>query len=87
MSHAQNLSSVPAMMPTVSTVPLFNGFSVNPTDGDWYLYSWRDEQSHRSSERTEICYLNSGTCPECENGIVHQGGCEFCPGCGWSACG
>ena len=25
-------------------------------------------------------------CPECGAQVIHQGGCELCPACGWSAC-
>lgn len=25
-------------------------------------------------------------CPECGNKLIHEGGCEICLACGWSAC-
>lgn len=28
-----------------------------------------------------------GTCPECGAEIIHSGGCQSCPSCGWSKCG
>lgn len=27
-----------------------------------------------------------GTCPECGAEIIHSGGCQSCPSCGWSKC-
>ena len=28
------------------------------------------------------------TCPNCEQmTLIHEGGCEHCSNCGWSACG
>ncbi|EGW40498.1 hypothetical protein DOT_1570 [Desulfosporosinus sp. OT] len=25
-------------------------------------------------------------CPECGNSVVPEGGCIYCPSCGWSPC-
>ena len=30
--------------------------------------------------------LKEGRCPECGYTLIHQGGCVYCPICGWSAC-
>ena len=32
-------------------------------------------------------FLQAATCPDCGNGMVRQGGCCFCPDCGFQTCG
>ena len=33
-----------------------------------------------------FCFHNAANCPDCESGMVKQGGCFSCPACGFSAC-
>jgi len=33
-----------------------------------------------------FCFQNAANCPDCEGGMVKQGGCFSCPSCGFSAC-
>ncbi|MDZ4724292.1 MAG: hypothetical protein SGI97_10370 [candidate division Zixibacteria bacterium] len=40
-----------------------------------------------ASELREYAYANAATCPECDSGMVRQGGCCSCPSCGFSSCG
>jgi len=41
-----------------------------------------------SSELTDesFCFHNAANCPDCEGGMVKQGGCFSCPACGFSVC-
>ena len=33
-------------------------------------------------------HFGLSTCPNCEQlTLIHEGGCEHCTNCGWSACG
>ena len=40
-----------------------------------------------ATEVTTCAYRNAATCPECDGGMVRQGGCCSCPSCGFSSCG
>jgi hypothetical protein len=31
-------------------------------------------------------FHNAANCPDCDGGMVKQGGCFSCPSCGFSAC-
>jgi hypothetical protein len=33
-----------------------------------------------------FCFHNAADCPDCDNGMVKQGGCFSCPACGFSVC-
>jgi hypothetical protein len=33
-----------------------------------------------------FCFQNAANCPDCEGGMVKQGGCFSCPACGFSMC-
>ena len=33
-----------------------------------------------------FCFHNAANCPDCESGMLKQGGCFSCPVCGFSAC-
>ncbi len=35
----------------------------------------------------EIQFQNTGTCPDCAGGMIHQGGCSYCRDCGYESCG
>jgi hypothetical protein len=37
--------------------------------------------------REDCHYYNAATCPDCGQGMIRQGGCFHCPGCGFSSCG
>ncbi|HUV31319.1 MAG TPA: hypothetical protein VMY05_09555 [Acidobacteriota bacterium] len=37
---------------------------------------------------TEDCvFHNVANCPDCSGGMIRQGGCCFCPECGFESCG
>ena len=38
-------------------------------------------------EVEECAFHNAATCPDCGGGMFHQGGCFFCPQCGFQSCG
>jgi len=38
-------------------------------------------------EAEDCTYLNAATCPDCSGGMIRQGGCCFCPECGFESCG
>ena len=48
-----------------------------------------EETSHESQhEAPKNEHYGVSTCPYCEQlTLVHEGGCEHCTNCGWSACG
>ncbi len=39
------------------------------------------------TETEDCAYLNAATCPDCSGGMIRQGGCCFCPECGFESCG
>jgi hypothetical protein len=34
-----------------------------------------------------VIYRNVASCPDCSGGLIRQGGCFFCPDCGYQSCG
>ena len=46
------------------------------------------ECATQSGTEIEDCtYQNAATCPDCAGGMFRQGGCFFCPRCGFESCG
>ena len=44
------------------------------------------EDTQKEAPKDE--HYGLSTCPYCEQlTLVHEGGCEHCTNCGWSACG
>ena len=41
----------------------------------------------RATQVEDCAYQNAATCPDCAGGMFRQGGCFFCPRCGFESCG
>lgn len=47
-----------------------------------------ESQEQRVQQEVHEEHYGLSTCPNCEQmTLIHEGGCEHCTNCGWSACG
>ncbi|MEQ6359548.1 hypothetical protein V7D15_07530 [Thermoanaerobacter thermohydrosulfuricus] len=44
------------------------------------------ENSKKEEKEKQILYSGAVICPECGNIMLPEGGCWFCPVCGYSPC-
>lgn len=45
-------------------------------------------QEQQGQQEVHEEHYGLSTCPNCEQlTLIHEGGCEHCSNCGWSACG
>ena len=44
------------------------------------------QETHQEALKEE--HFGLSACPNCEQmTLIHEGGCDRCPNCGWSSCG
>lgn len=67
----------------------FDGGGVFAVSADMFpsLEQYSEYPTPENAPHDEYHYYNAATCPDCGQGMVRQGGCFHCPGCGYSSCG